>query len=112
MKHKFPDIPRFHTKSFAQTLRRLKKRLPLPFPIKVDFQVLDCAGECQLLEGKKKRFAIVLDNELTEDMAIEVLIHEWAHALSWTFDRPDLKDHGPEFGVSWAKSYCAAMETK
>ena len=33
----------------------------------------------------------------------EVLIHEYAHALSWTPGHMCLDDHGPEWGVAYSK---------
>lgn len=38
------------------------------------------------------------------------LIHEWAHAMSWTANAPGCGDHGPEWGVAYARAYNAVND--
>jgi hypothetical protein len=34
---------------------------------------------------REKRFVVLLNDEMGEPQAVEVLCHEWAHALAWNF---------------------------
>lgn len=40
------------------------------------------------------------------------LIHEWAHAMSWTENSDDRSrgDHGPEWGVAFSRAYQATRD--
>jgi hypothetical protein len=59
-------------------------------------------GTCELLPGKSPEFRITLRNDLSEDLAVHTLIHEWAHALSWGCNDWD-EDHGPTWGLALGK---------
>jgi hypothetical protein len=39
-------------------------------------------GQCV---RREKRFVVQLNRDLGEPQAVEVLCHEWAHALAWNF---------------------------
>lgn len=72
--------PRY--KLFHQIVDHLRDLLPAPFPVDVR---LGWPGErrhgvCGL---GHKRFDICVSSRLSEECAIEVLIHEWAHALEF-----------------------------
>lgn len=72
-------------------------------------------GDCGLIDY---RFRIRVSRELNESQAVDVLLHEWAHALSWDtcgdmsvqgrrlskyeFDR---LTHGPKWGLADSKVY-------
>jgi len=66
-------------------------------------------GDCELV---KKRFEIRLEAEvLVEDTpyhAVQILFHEWAHALSW--GTPTKQDHPDEWGIWYARIYRAYMD--
>lgn len=55
---------------------------------------------CYILEDST--FLIEINNTLSEDMAIQMLIHEFAHVLTW--NAPE-KHHGPIWGVAYAEVY-------
>ena len=55
----------------------------------------DREGDCDLC---KRKFIIRIDKKLPEYFALDVLIHEVAHALSWNKDKD-------EHGLNWGKSY-------
>jgi hypothetical protein len=44
---------------------------------------------------------------VTPEELRDSVIHEWAHATSWTENE---EDHGPSFGIHWAAAYRAAIE--
>ena len=48
-------------------------------------------------------FQIVLDNRLQFGTILDYLLHEFAHIGTWFVNEKD--DHGPIFGVEWARLY-------
>lgn len=66
-----------------------------------------CHGECALLEhgGRNVAFSVRLDAGLREPALSDALLHEWAHALSWTTEHPEFIDHGHEWGLAMARVY-------
>lgn len=65
-------------------LAGLRKHCPAAMPVVVRTSWLpsDMLGRCA---RRKSRFVIQLNAALTEHDAIETLLHEWAHALAWSF---------------------------
>lgn len=63
-------------------------------------------GDCNIRGG---RFRILLSKDLSEAATIAFLIHELGHALSWHLDE-DPTDHGPLFGVGYAKAWRKYLE--
>lgn len=72
-------------------------------------------GDCR---RTRARFVIRISASLREDVALDALVHEWAHALAWNHlhdrlpDRVALSDadierlyHGPEWGVAYSRVY-------
>mgnify|MGYP001354812276 CR=1 FL=1 len=61
-------------------------------------------GDCRLVNGKKKRkeFLIRINNRLSEDLAIETFVHEWAHVIAW---HAPGDDHGCHWGRAYSKVY-------
>jgi len=72
-------------------------------------------GTCR---RERSQFVITISQELDQEMALEVLLHEWAHALSWslTLDKlsraPDTTQeafdaacHDATWGCSYARVY-------
>jgi hypothetical protein len=76
-----------------------------------------------LVNGKLKikEFHIRINNHLSEELAIDTLVHEWAHAMAWPkverklFPSPlrrhiehnERFGHGPEWGFAYSKVYTA-----
>lgn len=56
----------------------------------------DRFGDCDRL--KDGSFRIRIGKHLDEGGALHMLIHEWAHVLSW-------RDKGPDHGLRWVKAY-------
>jgi hypothetical protein len=67
-------------------------------------------GECIKY---KKKFFIKVNKDLSEDSAIETLIHEWAHARAWNHlldsmesdERFDDFSHDATWGVAYSEVY-------
>jgi predicted SprT family Zn-dependent metalloprotease len=69
-------------------------------------------GDCTLIakEGKSPRFAIRIDNKLSVDAQFYVLLHEWAHALSWGSESHRIRFHGPEWGLAMSRIWQSLLE--
>lgn len=87
-------------RAFYKTWRTLKKHLPLSHPVRlrrVPLSKLD--GDC---DYRNDTYWIRIDKALPEYYAIEVLIHELAHALAWGKDKDS---HGPNWGKAYSFVY-------
>ena len=102
---------------FCRVVEQLKVHLPPRRPVVVmtgrQFSKKD--GDCCVVRGK---FQIRVSRQLNESEAVDVLLYEWAHALSWEacvgkaaksrsishyeFDR---LAHGPKWGLAYSKVY-------
>jgi len=60
-----------------------------------------------LCEKKKDKFIIKINQNLSENYSIDVLIHEFAHILAWDKDS-DM--HGPNWGRAYSKVYRLFLE--
>jgi len=101
-------------KNYNALLRMLKKQFPAAFPVSVKRQKIHkrLQGLCWK-SGKK--FHIQIDNKLCEHAAMDVLVHEWAHARAWnhrldtavTDDDFNKLAHDAAWGVAYAEIYSA-----
>jgi len=101
-------------KSYSALLRMLKVKFPAAFPVSVRRQKI-----CRRLEGvcwkEGKKFHIQIDKKLDEQKAMDVLVHEWAHARAWNhrLDAADTDEqfnklaHDAAWGVAYAEIYSA-----
>ncbi len=82
---------------FYRILNHLRKNLPLKSKITVRRTKLPKAkdGDCSY---RNDIFCIRIDKTLPEHSAIDVLLHEIAHVLSW-------EESGDEHSSNWGKSY-------
>lgn len=69
-------------KNYHALVRMLKQHVPPAFPVSVRRKQL-----ARHLEGRcwkhGKKFIIEIDKSLEQVRAMDVLIHEWAHARAW-----------------------------
>jgi hypothetical protein len=79
--------------SFRRTLAHLRIACPAAKPVVIRTSWLPegTLGECI---RRPERFVIRLSDELNEEMAVEVLCHEWAHALAWNYALDRLMNSG------------------
>jgi hypothetical protein len=77
---------------FRTVLAGLRKHCPAAMPVVVRTSWLssDTLGRCA---RRKARFVIALNANMNEHDAVETLIHEWAHALSWNLVLDRLSRH-------------------
>lgn len=99
---------------YRKLVAMLKKHCPPAFPISVVRVQLP-----KRLEGRcwkqSKTFKIEIDKGLDEARAIDVLLHEWAHARAWNHRLDTAEDddafnklaHDAAWGVAYAEVYCA-----
>ncbi len=66
-----------------------------------------CAFDAEC--GKIGRFTIEINAQMSFTLRVGVLIHEWAHALTW-FSAPNLDDHSEEWGCAYSRIYRAFCE--
>lgn len=99
-------------KIYRNLLSCLKSTLPAAYPVSVRRVPLTSTldGRCWK-HGKK--FHIQISSVLDESRAIDVLIHEWAHARAWNHRLDTVKNdeefnklaHDAAWGVSYAEVY-------
>jgi len=108
---------RLRYKLFHQIAELLQELLPARRPIDVVLGCVPagCHGYCAYGSA---RFRVRVSSRLPEPFAIDVLIHEWAHALAWPrrnrcmygcepFAIRERRDHGVAWGRAYAKVYSA-----
>ena len=96
---------------YQALLRMLKKDCPAAFPVSVRrVKLSKLEGRCW---KHGKTFHIQIDSALCESRAMDVLIHEWAHARAWNHMLDAAKDdaafnklaHDAAWGVAYAEIY-------
>ncbi|MBM4013113.1 MAG: SprT family zinc-dependent metalloprotease [Planctomycetes bacterium] len=102
---------------FFRVVEQLTIHLPLSRPVNVltGRQLSKKDGDCCVARGK---FRIRVSRDLNESEAVDVLLHEWAHALSWEAcvgkvahsrsisDRDfERLAHGPMWGLAFSRVY-------
>ena len=99
------------------TLRDLLKRLriltPPVWPVKVRrVKLVDSNGDCELVKPTKGDpfFRIRISKHLEPEAMFYVLVHEWAHALSWGSDSHRIEAHGPEWGIAMSRIWQQLLE--
>lgn len=98
-------------------LAQLRQLLPPRHPVDVltNRKFKTFYGDCTRIG---RRFRIRLSRSLDEPAAIETLIHEWAHALSWERSPQESRKmarlpslerervaHGPQWGIAYSLVY-------
>lgn len=104
---------------FQRVAAGLRQHCPVAYPVVIHTVWLPdhLEGTCS---RRRSRFSIRIADRLDEKTAVEVLLHEWAHARAWNHrldtcplampnssePDPDLEfdelAHGPEWGVAYA----------
>lgn len=87
----------------------------MPVVVRTSWLSSDTLGRCA---RRKSRFVIALNVAMNEHDAVETLIHEWAHALSWnlvldrlsrqaSIDPHDFQDasHDEAWGCAYARAW-------
>ena len=87
---------------YRQVVRLLKEKCPADMPVNVRRLKIpdDRFGDCAQYDD---HYLIRICRNLEEEQAIEILLHEWAHALSW--DKCSVEDHSNEWGKAYSRCY-------
>lgn len=97
------------SKRLRHATETLSEVLPLTAPVKITRpKNMDEWGSCEKLESPD-RFIIRIHQRLSDDWAVSILAHEWAHARAWT-DDPTIPNHGPEWGIAYSRCYSALFD--
>lgn len=92
-------------RTFHKAVAFLKKHAGCSQPVEVRRVKLDdLDGKCYF---KDDHFVIRINKNLSCEHAIDVLLHEYAHTISWKKE-PD--DHGPLWGVAYSNIYRLFLE--
>jgi hypothetical protein len=77
-------VNRLGWREFQTVLAGLRRECPpaLPVVVRASWLPETILGQCL---RRDKRFVVQLNRDLGEPQAVEVLCHEWAHALAWNF---------------------------
>lgn len=104
---------------FHQSVRKLRKAYPTYYPTHVflieppkywtKFYVY---GDCVLIERPRGKHVFKIRMSKAVNMCLQQvgLMHEYAHALSWTPEHMHLDDHGPEWGLAMSRVYQCLIE--
>lgn len=81
-------------------LRTLRQELPTKKPVFLErLRLTGMDGYCI---KHRRKFSIQIDRMMNEDHAVDVLLHEYAHALTFGYDGDD---HGMRWGKAYSKVY-------
>ena len=88
----------------------LKKNCPLAYPVSVKrLPMKNLDGDCSLVS---KKFFIRINKQIKESVAMDTLLHEWAHARAWNHlhDKLSWEDfektaHDASWGVAYSEVY-------
>lgn len=94
-------------KTYKKLVRFLKDSFPQDYPVSVRRVKMSKAydGDCEL---KKKYFLVRINNRLPEHVAIDTLLHEYAHCVAWNKCMVD--HHCSEWGKAYSKIYRAFLK--
>jgi hypothetical protein len=85
----------------------LMKTVDSPFKTTIHMVKIDPPAhpddDTGFVEFVKPEFHVYLDNRMPFGMVVDYLIHELAHVGTWWVNEPE--DHGPMFGVEYARLY-------
>jgi hypothetical protein len=98
---------------FTALARHLRVLLPPVWPVRVRrVLVSDGYGDCALVRESKHgpHFVLRVHKELDSSAQTLILIHEWAHALSWGTETHRVQAHGPEWGLAMSRIWQALLE--
>lgn len=111
-------LPKKTKLSFDQRIRRvsaiLREQIKTPHPVRVrtvkvtkELKKMNALGYCYLANAanpqRDQYFVIVIPRCTKPDDVVELLVHEWAHAVSWY--TAGSTDHGPGWGKAYSELY-------
>ena len=97
------------TRTIKQTLETLRVLCPTQYPVRVRRTKLPDGifGDADYISKGKRHFKIRLCSKLTPEFLVWVLVHEWAHCMTWDLTHSRHDDHGAYFGIAYSEAYQA-----
>jgi len=99
---------------FRSLTRELRVLTPPVWEVRVRRTALPegTQGDCSLRmrKGEEPHYFIRVSADLGPEAQVYVLLHEWAHALSWGSESHRIRDHGPEWGIAMSRVWQALLE--
>lgn len=94
---------------FHARIRVLRDRVPARYPVHVRRIAVPggYVADCSFIHRPTKHFLIRISPTPCQQCLTDSLVHEWAHALSWSDSHPCLTDHDEVYGVAWSRVYRA-----
>jgi hypothetical protein len=92
---------------WRKTVAWLKRNFPAKVPVHVRRCALSVCGHTFGWTDTKScaQLTIKVRKGMCPRCQIDTLLHEWAHALTWFGADAEYEDHGPEWGVAYARIY-------
>ena len=102
------------TKKLREVMRKLRKRVPTDKPIRVirrpyPVEINEFMGYC--IEGRPG-YRVIVNSNLSPEMQVETLLHEYAHALCWPgqLEVGRIEAHDSLWGIAYARTFRAYYE--
>lgn len=96
-------------KKLYKLARYLRKQVPATLPIYLRVKNLPPKCKyCGYCTCNGTKFTIIIGKAGSYQVAIDTLLHEWAHAISWNLDQGDT--HGSYWGVALSNVYLAFLK--
>lgn len=107
--------PDCFTARFIQSERRLRRELKFPTDLVIimrngmqaDERRFGCTFIGLDTKARREKLVIHIDSGMSEQEAVDTLIHETAHALAWGKER---EAHDLEWGKALSRCYRVAVE--
>lgn len=95
-------------RKYRLALRALRAECPVDRPVRVRLEHRHRRhyGHCNPTRDGKGFTITVVAKRATANEMRDTIVHEWAHAMAWGAET----DHGPEWGVAYARAYRATVE--
>lgn len=101
---------RIKSSEFNRLVKKLEKHFPASHPILIDRCSLENVyGDCSFHEN---HYLIRIEKNLDHCASMCILIHEWAHALTWPLSNISYRDHDDLWGVTFAKIWSVIVDKK
>lgn len=97
------------TKTLREAIDILRVMCPTQYLVTVRRTKMshDDYGDAELIKKGRRHFKIRLNAQLPIDFLVWVLVHEWAHCMTWEVTHRRHDDHGAFFGIAYSEAYNA-----
>ena len=99
------------TSTLREAIDILRVMCPTQYPVAVRrtrmAKETDDFADVELVMKGRRHFKIRLNAKLPVHFLIWVLVHEWAHCMTWEVTHRRHDDHGAHFGIAYSEAYRA-----